>query len=86
MAHGRLGVQVDRQHDRVKAPRNGWVEAVTRYPHELKIIWRVAGRGQLDEGFERIAQTLAQGYDNLAFDGVTIVEMTAPAGVRDLNS
>lgn len=66
--------------------RNGWVEAVTTYPEAIKITWRVDDRTHLAATFERIAQTLAQGYDGLTFEGVAIVAMTPPAGLSDLNS
>jgi hypothetical protein len=65
---------------------DGWIEALTTYPKEVKITWRVSDRGQLAKSFDRITQQLAHGYEGLAFDGVAIVEMTPPAGLRDLSS
>lgn len=66
--------------------REGWIEAVTTYPQEIKIIWRVADRRHLPESFERVTQALAQGYDAPTFDGVAIVAMTPPAALQDRSS
>jgi hypothetical protein len=57
------------------------IEAVCRYPQEMRITWRVDDPRQLDAGFERIVERLAQGYDGLELEGTRIVDMTRPAGL-----
>jgi hypothetical protein len=64
----------------------GWVEAVSWYPNETRITWRVAERRLLEIAQRDIANALTRGYDGLQFEEAKIVAVTRPAALNDLSS
>jgi hypothetical protein len=63
---------------------HGWIEAVCWWPQTLRITWRIDDRRKLGDAFARITSALARGYEGRECEGVRIVAMTPPAGLRDL--
>jgi hypothetical protein len=65
--------------------RTGWVDAVCRWPGEIRITWRTT-RAARRPVAEEIARRLEQGYDDLTPEGAELVEMTKPPGADDLDA
>jgi hypothetical protein len=61
-----------------------WIEAVSPWPSEMKIIWRTT-KADAAAGAEHMARKLEQGYEDLALPGTELVFMTRPAGLDDLD-
>jgi hypothetical protein len=65
--------------------RTGWVDAVCRWPGEIRITWRTA-RSARREVAEAIARRLEHGYEDLTPEGAELVEMTKPPGADDVDA
>ena len=64
--------------------RTGWVDAVSRWPAEIRITWRTTRRGR-HEVAAQVADRLARGYERLTPERAELVEMTKPAGADDVD-
>jgi hypothetical protein len=64
--------------------RTGWVEAVCRWPAEVRITWRTT-RSERRALADEIAARLERGYERLTPDRAELVEMTKPPGTDDLD-
>jgi hypothetical protein len=65
--------------------RTGWVDALCRWPAEIRITWRTtrAARGEVAA---EVASRLERGYEDLTPGGAELVELTKPPGVDDLHA
>jgi hypothetical protein len=63
----------------------GWVDAVCRWPAEIRITWRTTREDRRTIADE-IAGRLGRGYEGLTPEGAELVEMTKPAGADDLDA
>ena len=61
-----------------------WVEALSTWPNELKLIWKTR-RGQAAAVAEHVVAKLPQGYEDLTPVGAELVYMTRPPGLDDLD-
>jgi hypothetical protein len=61
-----------------------WVEAVSTWPNELKLIWKTE-KGRAAAVADHVAAKLAHGYEDLTPPGAEFVYMSEPAGLDDLD-
>ena len=65
--------------------RTRWVEAACFWPSETRVTWRTE-RGRERAVAAEVARRLAEGYEGVTPEGGTLVAMTPPAGLRDLDA
>jgi hypothetical protein len=65
--------------------RTGWVDALCRWPAEIRITWRTSRAARREVAAE-VASRLEHGYEELTPEGAERVEMTKPPGVEDLDA
>jgi hypothetical protein len=65
--------------------RTGWVDAVCRWPAEIRITWRTTRAARREVAAE-VARRLERGYEGLTPEGAELVEMTKPPGADDLDA
>ena len=59
-----------------------WVEATTRWPSEIVIVWRTTSRHAAQVARE-VAERLPRGYEHVTPEGAELVSMTRPPGSGD---
>jgi hypothetical protein len=65
--------------------RTGWVDAVCRWPAEIRITWRTT-RAERHAVADEIARRLERGYEGLTPERAELVAMTKPPGVDDFDA
>jgi hypothetical protein len=65
--------------------QTGWVDAVCRWPADIRITWRTT-RGDRRAVADEIASRLERGYGGLTPEGAELVEITKPPGVEDVDA
>ena len=64
--------------------KDRWIEARCDWPAEIRIVWQTS-RDHAGEARADVVAQLAAGYDHLAPRHATLVEMSQPPGMDDLD-
>jgi hypothetical protein len=62
-----------------------WVEARCQTPGQVRIVWRTSRR-RAEALAVKLVEQLGRGYENMTFEGATLISMTVPPGFGDLES